>query len=380
MAKSLKCAGKKRSDFTYTQFPLSLKNSIYSKAREWIIDFFSKIDEVVAVYEYGTVRSPGLSDLDLMVVLKDKIKDKNLYSRLVFKDIPERLSILANNDSVKFIERKYFKNINRLGEFRKKLLYGEEIKCNDIFSDQAKLFRIALIMDFLPERVLTLLEYRENKIIPVTDTMGILKSYLYSAKIAEEITQKNIKEVDEFEKEINCARKNWFLKSYSEQTELLLCLVDKAIYSGLKIVESMASFLTENGYYLPRDSEKDAFFFFNRKKGFFFYGSGTNKNARKKNYFMTDKESVFLSVPIIWLSHFCFYGQHKGIISSRIRDNLILKQNIETVGIETGMSEILSLRISMCNEMAESFQKLGVPTHKLYRFAHIQSIKKALNK
>lgn len=375
MPTSLKHEGKKERGVTYTQLPVPLKMSVYDKAREWIIDFFSKIDEVAAVYEYGTVRSPGLSDLDLMVVLKDKIKNKNLYNKLLFKDAPESFSVLANNDSVKFIEKKYFRNINRLGEFRKKLLYGEDIKFNGVSEQDKKLFRIALVMDFLTERILTLLEYREGKTMPVADTIGTLKSYLCSAKMAQELTRKNIKEVDEFENRINRAREGWFLKNYPEQIKLLLRIIDKAVSSGAKIAQSFASFLTENGYYSRVIGESGSFFFFNAKKAFSFYGSGEKISAREKSYFIK-QGCVFLPVPAIWLSHLYFYGMHKGVISSGIRDNFILKRDIFAAGIGKEMSEVLSFRINMCNQMAQSLQKLGIPTHKLYRFAHIQSIKK----
>lgn len=372
MPPALKNRRKKDTGIVYTKLPALMGVSKYDAARRWVIDFFSKIKEVAAVYEYGTVKTPGISDLDLMVVLKDGIKNRRLYDKLKFKDVPKDLSFLVNNGAVKFIEKKHFKDINKLGEFRKKLLCGEDIKCNPVSARDKKFFRIALVMDFLPERVLTLLRYREGKKIPVVDLMGIFKSFLYSAKMAQELTQTNTREVDEFEKSVNCAREGWFTKKSREKTGLLLRLIDEAERVGAKISQDMALFLLKNRYYSPVKNARYALFLFDGEKAFSFYGLG-KKYAFKKTFF--NGTSVILPVPAVWLSHIYFYGQHKGIISSRIRHNFILRKSVENAGVGRKMSEILSFRINVCNEMAQSFRKLGIPTSKLYRFAQIQSVK-----
>ena len=53
-------------DFTFHNYPQKISMEPYIKAREELINFFKKFDSVVAIYEYGKVAAPGVSDLDII--------------------------------------------------------------------------------------------------------------------------------------------------------------------------------------------------------------------------------------------------------------------------------------------------------------------------
>jgi len=362
----------RQDKFTYTQFPVYFDISVYDDARKWIINFFSSINDVLAVYEYGTVSSPGLSDLDLIVVLKDNPKP-NIYKQLIFDNIPEEKSTLINNNCVKFISKRHFHNIKWLGSSTYKLIYGEKIELNDIPLEYVDLLKIIFVMDFLPERVLTLLKHRDSKIKSILDVIGWLKSYLISAKLTEDIIGKNIKEVNEFERGLKDLRKNWFHKNFSEQKEIFLYLIDKGIYSGLKIIKELSHFLIFSNYYMTIDDADEAIFYFNKENGFLFKNNCNEIYNNINQYYFYDKnKSLFFYVPSIWLNHFYFYGKCDGIISSKIQNNFILKNEIREIGIAPKLLKILSQRITLCNEMAAFLKKYAIPMNKLYRFGHIQ--------
>lgn len=364
------------NDSTCAQIPTALDVACYDKARKWITDFFSGNNDVVAVYEYGTVESPGLSDLDLMVVLKDEPDSEDLFNELRLRNVPEDLIPLITNDCAKFICRKHFKEINLLGRFRKILIYGEDIQCNELSVDQKNLLKIASVMDFLPERLLVIFKYSESKMVPVLDAIGTLNSYLYTAKETEEILGRQLKDIFAFGKELRELRQTWFNKEPEEQMKDLFGLMESGLLSGRKVIEELASYLESKKHYVPTIHAESAKFYLNEQLGFCFYSRDYQNNVSKRNRLFSVIESTsFLSVPAIWLSHFCFYGQKQGIISSKIRNNFVGCEHFRRTNVGEDMSNVLSLKINLCNEMASFLVRHGIPMDRLHRFAHIRCVR-----
>ncbi len=362
------------NELIFTQMPTPMDVAVYDEAREWVVNHFSNINDVIAVYEYGTVNDPGISDLDLMVVLNDEPQTEELYKKISVKRVPDQLSGLINDASIKIINRPHFKKINRLGKFRNNLLWGEEIKFHTIPSEDKILYKIASVMDFLPERVLSLLEHRERVTIPVHEVIGLLQSYLYSAKATEKIIAKPFKDIDAFAKELKTLRETWFQNS-SKRTNMLKELINQGIDSGIVAFEALASYLKYQKYYLPLGNSKGTIFYLNQNKGFSFYSSEEDMSGTEKSPFFSDgKNCVILKIPGVWLTHFYYYAQQQGVISSNIRNNLIMGAKIEKINISNQMAAILSKRISLCNEIAAFFIKHRIPMDKLHRFAHIQRL------
>ncbi|MEK9186422.1 MAG: hypothetical protein AAB885_02430, partial [Patescibacteria group bacterium] len=56
--------------------PKKIAVKVYERARKELINHFQKNNDVVALYEYGSVRAPGISDLDLILVTKNHLKNR----------------------------------------------------------------------------------------------------------------------------------------------------------------------------------------------------------------------------------------------------------------------------------------------------------------
>ena len=48
-----------------------LSNNDYAVARKEFISSISVLDNVESIYETGTLSTPGLSDLDFLIIIKD---------------------------------------------------------------------------------------------------------------------------------------------------------------------------------------------------------------------------------------------------------------------------------------------------------------------
>ena len=61
--------------WTYFNYPKPMALTDYSSEIERYIRSASKNDDVVAIYSMGTTKCPGISDIDLIVVTKDIIRN-----------------------------------------------------------------------------------------------------------------------------------------------------------------------------------------------------------------------------------------------------------------------------------------------------------------
>jgi hypothetical protein len=361
--------------YNYAQVPSPVDASCYDDARGWVANFVSKIEDVIAVYEYGTVNNPGLSDLDLMIVVRDNPCADNLSKQLDMHDIPERFSSIVSSDSVKIGNHSHFKDICLLGEFRGKLIFGDDVALNEICARDSNLIKIASVMDFLPERVLTLAEYRFNKTIPIVEAIGMLRSYLYSAKIAEEVIGKQLEEIGDFEDDLTETRRTWFQKDWSTQAKRMIELINKGITSGIKTVDELAISLAVKGFYWSPETLDESLFFINDHKGFSFHEVDSPPDRENRVAFDPDGRLLF-SVPSIWLQHLKFYAQCIGIVSSNIRNNLFTAQDKsrESNPIDQDLADLMSRKIDLCNRVASFFQTNGISMNRMHRFAHIRKL------
>lgn len=346
--------------------------SDYQEARKWLISFLSKDKDVVSIYEYGTVKDPGISDLDIMVVLKDRPDRKDFSGLLTVDNVPERFSFLLNND-YKFISKEHFREIDVFGKFRTKLLHGELIKRNQIPQRYARLYEIASVMDFMPERILSILEVKMSKKILVIYVLGLLNSYLYTVKSVETIIGKKTSEMLDFEIELKDLRNTWFQHDPDLRLNKISSLMERSVVLGFKVIAELTFYLISKKYYQPMQCVEGSRFFINQNKGYCFFFNGNDISA-EKCFCPNEQKGIFILVPSIWLSHYYIYSKCNGRISKTISNNLILKGGPDEESVGPVMAKVLSKRINLCNEMAEYFENYEIPLNRLHRFAHIKRI------
>ena len=58
----------------YYNYPKDIELDFYHKARRVLINAFKNNPCVIAIYEYGTINAPGISDIDIILVINKKKK------------------------------------------------------------------------------------------------------------------------------------------------------------------------------------------------------------------------------------------------------------------------------------------------------------------
>jgi len=65
---------------TYYNYPKPVPISCYYSEIDRYIKDVSNVDDVIAIYSMGTIKCPGISDIDLIVVTKDNVKNSHRLS------------------------------------------------------------------------------------------------------------------------------------------------------------------------------------------------------------------------------------------------------------------------------------------------------------
>ena len=103
-------------------YPILKSESMYDAALHKKVDLLKTISGVSSIYQIGSVTTPGISDIDLLVIFKDNfyffedmMKDNNEIEKYLFTHKSYGINIHNFKQSTKFT---FFHNY--------KILYGKE--------------------------------------------------------------------------------------------------------------------------------------------------------------------------------------------------------------------------------------------------------------
>jgi hypothetical protein len=154
------------------------KHSIeaYKSAIEKQVDYFSKIDGVKSIYQIGGVSTPGISDIDLIIVFKDDFSFKqnprivnNQTANYLFTHSLYGISESDFSDSIKYT---FFHNHI--------LLYGEHIELiNNLSQSDQLLLKQQIALEFLVKMYVNLGVQNSYKIIKLRSIFLHIKALKY---------------------------------------------------------------------------------------------------------------------------------------------------------------------------------------------------------
>ncbi|MPS32398.1 MULTISPECIES: hypothetical protein [unclassified Salinivibrio] len=191
--------------------PAVIDESVYYSQISKYLENVKNIDGVISIYLMGSIKAPGLSDIDIIVVVTDDF-DNRQSGRLSVKNMDERVFLhgpivvpysLSRNIQYVF----YASNLQ--------CIYGESClqKWDDISTEERKLLASCYLVDFIESRFLqfSLLEGGEvdkrSWLTRVWSTVHSLE--LYQHVVKEELPEK----IKNMEAIIRQTRYDWLKKS-----------------------------------------------------------------------------------------------------------------------------------------------------------------------
>ena len=334
-------------------FPASLSQEEYEKVRTYLLNILGQYQDVVALYEFGNVKNLGISDLDFAIVYKDEPTDRRIgekIGQIKFSHTAEK--IFCGSTLMVFPERT-FSSIMMWDDLRLTHRFGTTFEFTTFPPEVDKLLNICRILDWLPERIMSLIRALQQDTIVVNHILGLLYSLRYTLYKVQDLKIYGREKIAQFDEAITELREGWFTLYEEQQRDKLAQAVQQAISLACACTVRSTQWLEKEGYYrYDEDAIKSGTkFSFSSKYGYTF-----EKNALQLNWHaLLNKDralGVWLPVPALWAFHLREYAEVDGVISKKLQ-NAFTPYPMHGAIIAPKLLELLGKRIMLVNEWAE---------------------------
>jgi len=252
-----------KKDVIFYNEPREFTIKDYDNEIDRVVNVLSKCDDVISIYQIGEVSCPGISDLDFIVVVRDKMKNSGDYKK--------RISGLRKNNFLLMHPPYSFnrslapKITYAISIFNLIKLYGGDIQFQK--SVNSRLLDLAILVDLIsvhwPREFLDLLtkkkHYSKNlyfrvlmtDILPfkskyVIDTRNVLvrlNAIKYRLALYNRLTGKNIPKLETTIKKAISLRNNWF-KLDEDRYDQLLMIIHEMINGIADLIAAVSTLIS----------------------------------------------------------------------------------------------------------------------------------------
>ena len=196
---------------------MKIKN--YKQALKRISKIISN-QKILSCYDYGSYKNPGISDIDLFLILNNNYNSK-------LKKIVDEIKKGDNNfffeySTIMISNLNFFKNILIFDDLRVNKIFGKKIKIIN-YKEYTNELMLLSVLEWLPERMIRIKENINNyKNINVRQHLGLLNSFKYTLKKVSFFLKLKqivfyIKKIDKIRKENNILYKKKKIYLFSKK-------------------------------------------------------------------------------------------------------------------------------------------------------------------
>ena len=334
--------------FEFYNLPIYYGGMDYEKIEKRIIKNYSKNEELLSIYNWGSPSVYGISDIDIMLVFCLDAKKPLPFPQRSFNFLGAKARYIIRHPFI-FIDEHSLRNLKYVyPNNRLSLVHGSHIKSDDISKQEIFHSRIALLNDIIIRHYPNdFLHQSITKRINVRDTLLRLNSLKYSTRILETITGQKAAWHDMLSSVENL-RKKWF---EDKDFGLLESLNEDAVKIAMDITDAFANFSKKNG--ISRIKGVKGVYHGAKNRSIFVNGWDKNEALKKMSATIKSGKRFYSILPIDLLAQLIEYSGAKGRISSHIRKNL--GANLEYT-LKT--KEAVRKRIEIFNNQAELAHRL----------------------
>lgn len=338
------------NSYKFINYPLAKHVHQYDDARKRMIDFLYARPDVKSLYEFGSVGAPGLSDLDLAVVLNAK-PNEDISEYLSIQNIPPLVNQMMNGGTLMVFRSKDFVDIMMWDDVNLNLLHGFEHNIRKLSEDEKKYVELCRVVDWLPERCSRLIEVIKTKHVPVQRTVGYLYSTVHSLKCIIRILGQSDVTWDSFITTVNKIRSSWFNYTMEELQEFLI----EAVFNGINVSFSTLRLFGEycaNKHFYINSPVLNAYLKIKDTLEFRFVDLKYVSSECALTHSRPMK--IVIPVPDLFYQHFLIYGSVDGRIGNVLNKNISPPFSGQDRGkIAPELNTVLVRRMTLANSMAQ---------------------------
>ena len=306
-----------KSGYRFFNIPKKCENKDYSYCINHLIKKYSKTEGLNAIYEWGDVSQPGISDLDIVLVFDKNPKPLPLLKRSFFFN-SSKIRYLAGHPFI-FIDKGSFEDIRYVYHNTNfKLLHGEKIRIKGITKKEEYYAKISLLNDLIIRHYpRDFFEQQANKSINVRDTLLRLNSIKYTVMTFGSITKEK-HDWNNFINNVMKLRQKWFKnRDYNGLVELN----SGAIKVSMDIIGRFREFLLKNNL-AKIISGNAAGYNGIKNRSIFILDWSPEKGLSRMMDMVKNNEKYCSILPLELYPQLIEYSKYNGGISSYIRKNI----------------------------------------------------------
>ncbi|HII60990.1 hypothetical protein [Pyrococcus horikoshii] len=232
-------------EFYFYGYPTQLSISTYEEVLSEYVDLISQDDNVLAVYQSGSISVPGISDLDIFIVLDDPFNKntievlrnwrRDMTSRYIFYHSP---FIISKEDfpSIKYVHTAF--NLRRI--------YGSEIPIINPSNDEITFIKILNILDWSYILTVSLSEMFLRRKIHMRTALMTLGSVAHTLALAQDIL--GCKDYRKIIRSIRAFRRNFFKLPDHGYKYRMPDLIIKSFEALIDIVKHVTEYMLSMEY------------------------------------------------------------------------------------------------------------------------------------
>lgn len=342
------------SKLYYSNRPKSYSKRDYEDSLKEISTTIFKKVENLDIIQQGQIAVPGISDLDLILVLNNSSKSEGVDSLLKsWNEFSEQAKYLCYHHPF-MIDEKHLKLLTELWPVSncKNIRTGESITELNSSSKQQLLavLEITIFTDFIEELFNPLLK----KTIDIRNVLIRLHSLSHSITKLEEFNITNY-EWKDFRNNVLDTRKNWFSYSIEKQNKIIYAMIIQAIPVLLGVIDELKKIVENYVSYNQKINDSQIFGVLNKKLFFVSNWSPTKCLAEINEIFNNTGEFAMI-LPFEFLAVIASYQKNSEILSRCISERVIHNLSLE----EIKPDNIILKRIEIIEGVFKSLETMGV--------------------
>ena len=329
--------------------PIQVDLTHYENIRNEIINFFTGNNDIVSIYEYGSVSAPGVSDLDLIFVLKESPQSPtDIFDlRGISKDAQ---SLVADGTVIKMTSES-MENILFLDNLFPNKLLGKDLNIINPSSEEDKFIKLVSMIDWVPERILKLTRFLASDEININNSLCTLHSFCYSLRSLNKIIGEDKASLHIIQ-ETARLRSSW-LSSDSSEEDLINCIED-AIKVGYKRLKDYRQYLSGGLYYIKEDHALPTNVDLELYRNHFirFVDSEASDNFDYSSV-VQEENKYYVIISNYFLPHFFFQSIQEGMLSQKINSKFSRQLDIDIEIVNSNYLKAIKKKIKVAEENAQ---------------------------
>jgi hypothetical protein len=332
----------------------------YDRGRTALAEWMRGIPEVADCWEYGSITNPGVSDLDVIVVVQDS-PPMDLGTRLRKELLPEAAQEAMAHASLVAVNESNAMDVFYWDDLHVKSLLRDVPVVNHLSPLLVKARRMAMIVDFLFERRYRIRRLESEIATRPRRALGLLKSYRYAVHNFDSVfgLGSHAAAFANFSAKLESARTNYVHLDPAAQAAAITAAHLAAInFDDHFVRHSFESFGKATFVQGPGIGNGKARLTFPDGMQFAFVDR------------LEDANESDVAVPQVLLAHFARYAGFDGSLSRKLRASLRFRDiaEIEDWSVSDSVyKELLDLRIGAANAWFDALRGGGFRTG-LFKF------------